>query len=97
MKNKILSNWGKLLSSVLSFFGIVVGSFACAYGVPYGEEGLRQLYDLEAEINNLQQKLYNVESEKADIQKDIANRHERIKMLNHEKDSLTILLQEFDK
>jgi len=97
MKNKTLNYWSKLLSLILSFFGIIVGSFACVYGPPDNSEEMRKINDLKVEIENLQQKFYNIESEKGSLQKDIVNSQAKIRMLNKEKDSLTILLEEFDK
>ena len=97
MKNKILKHWSIIFSSALSFLGILVGSFACAYGPPGGEEGQYELNNLKDEVEELQHKLSVKESEKSKIRKDIAKYEEQIKLLQREKDSLLILIDKFDK
>ena len=98
MKNKIINRWGIIISSVLSFFGIFVGSFACVYGPPGGsEEEYYKLNQLKAEVEDLQKKLNDKEFLRGKFEKDIANYESKIKALERERDSLMILLKEFDK
>lgn len=96
MKNKFLNRWSIIIISMLSFFGIFVGSFACGYTPGYDEEcdNLRQL---KKEVWELQNKLDNKMLEKTHLQKDITKYDNDIKFLKMEKDSLLILINEFDK
>jgi septal ring factor EnvC (AmiA/AmiB activator) len=97
MKNKILNRWSIIISSVLSFFGIFIGSFACVYGPQISDEGIKQLYDLKAEVEQLQDKLHKKETEKSSIQRDLVKYEEQMNLLQREKDSLLILIDKFDK
>jgi hypothetical protein len=98
MKNKILKRWSILISSVLSFSGIFIGSFACVYGPPGGsEEDFYRMNLLKEEVQKLQDKLNKEESEKSIIQRDLAKYDYEIKKLQREKDSLLILIEIIDK
>jgi len=98
MKNKILKRWSIIISFVFSFCGIFIGSFSCAYGPPGGsEEDLYRMSQLKEEVQKLQNKLNKEESEKLNIQKDLAKYDYEIKKLQREKDSLMILIEEYDR
>ena len=96
MKNKIINHWGIIVSSVLSFFGVFVGGFACAYGPPTEEE-MHKAQMLEAEVQELEIKLDKEKDEISRIQRDIDKYKHEIKSLENEKAYILNLLKEFDK
>jgi hypothetical protein len=97
-KNKILIKWRYILAWLLSIFGISVGVFGCvAYGPAGDNEQIKQLNDLKEESIVLERKNKSTEKELQKLEKDVEKKEKAVKNLQEEKDTLIILLQNYEK
>lgn len=97
MKNKTKKLFCLSIGWLLSLFGITVGNISCAYGPACDEELMKKRADLEAEIEAINQKVHTKENETYDLMKGVNDNNHKIKFLEHERDSLKILLENFEK
>lgn len=97
MKNKTKKLFCLSIGWLLSLFGITVGNISCAYGPACDEELMKKKYDLEAEVEAINQKVRTKEMEISELMKGVAKNDEKIKFLEQERDSLKILLENFEK
>lgn len=97
MKNKTKKLFCLSIGWLLSLFGITVGNISCTYGPACDEELMKKKYDLEAEIEVINQKVHEKQNEINDLQKGISKNDQKKKDLERERDSLKILLENFEK
>lgn len=97
MKNKIKKYFCISIAWLLSMFGVTVGNVSCVYGPAYDEEQLKKLNQLEAEVDEINQKIRTKDNEVIALQKEITKNDEKIKYLKQERDSLKLLLENFEK
>jgi|WetSurMetagenome_2_1015567.scaffolds.fasta_scaffold04823_5 hypothetical protein len=97
-KNKLLIKCSYLLAWLLSFLGISVGVFGCvAYGPAGDNEQIKQLNDLKEESIVLERKNKNTAKEIQKLEKDVEKKEKAVKKLQEEKDTLEIILQNYEK
>ena len=97
MKNRTRKLFCISIGWLLSLFGISVGNISCTYGTACDEEIMKKKYDLEAEIEGINKKVQTKEDEINALMKGISNNDQKIKYLKQERDSLKILLENFEK
>ncbi len=96
MRNKLKKLFCLSIGWILSLFGIAVGNISCAYGPACNEEQMRIMYDLQAEHDEIISKVRAKENEINDLMKNVTNNEHKIKILEQEKDSLKLLLENFE-
>ncbi|MCX6165010.1 MAG: hypothetical protein NTU73_09175 [Ignavibacteriae bacterium] len=97
MKNKTRKFFCLSIGWMLTLFGITVGNVSCVYGPAYDEDQMKKLNQLEADVEEIRQKVWTKEMEVLDLKKEAAKNEQKIKYLEQEKDSLKLLLENFEK
>jgi|WetSurMetagenome_2_1015567.scaffolds.fasta_scaffold04823_4 hypothetical protein len=97
MKNKINKFICYLTGWLLTLFGITIGNISCVYGPAYDEEQFHKMKQLEEEVLNLEKKMEKIRDEKFNLMRDINKNENNIKYLERERDSLKILLENFEE
>lgn len=95
---KFLKKCAVILSWLLSLLGVSVGYYGCSVYGPAGDnEEIRQLNDLKKEAIDVERMNKNTEKEIFKLEKDVKKKEEALKKLQNEKDTLEILIQNYEK
>lgn len=87
-----------ILSWLLSLSGVSVGYYGCSVYGPAGDnEEIRQLNDFKKEAIKVERINKNTEKEILILEKNVEKKEESLKKLQKEKDTLEILLQNYEK
>jgi hypothetical protein len=97
MKNKVNKFFCYLTGWLLTLLGITISNVSCVYGPGYDEEQFHKMNQLEEEVLNLEKKVEKIKDEKFSLMKNIVDNDSKIKYLEQERDSLKILLENFEK
>jgi hypothetical protein len=97
MKNSIKKYLCYSTGWLLSVFGIVAGNISCVYGPAFDEEEFHRVRQMETEVKKLEWQVKLIEDEKYRLMKDVVRNDDKIKYLKQERDSLKILLENFEK
>lgn len=93
-----LKNCAVILSWILSLLGVSVGYYGCSVYGPAGDnDEIRQLNDLKKEAIKIERTNKNTEKEIQKLEKDVEKKEEALKKLQKEKDTLEIILQNYEK